>query len=173
MFRGDQPKPETSMKRRLKASVTLVALAAIASPGFAETQGLGVEGVSVAFASEEPGSVIVMRGAETFSLKTGDTLVEGDMVLTRSEGRVTLAYGETCSRELSGLQSLTISADICERAIADVDTSAPDQAGNVSQVSGLMDGTAGVALPALGVLGGIALVAAAASGEDEDQPTSP
>ena len=95
------------------------------------------------------------------------------MVLTRSEGRVTLAYGETCSRELNGLQSLTVSADFCERSIADVDTSVQDPASDGTQVAGLTDGAAGLALPALGVLAGVALIAAAESGEDEDKPTSP
>lgn len=110
-----------------------------------------------------------MRGAETFSVKTGDTLVDGDMVLTRAEGRVTLASGDTCSRELSGLQSLTVSADICEQMIASVNTSQPVSGGDLSPGTDPSQ----FALPALGVLAAVAVVAAAAPGDDEDPPTSP
>ena len=161
------------MKPCLKVSLTLAALLTVALPGFTEMDGARIIEVSVSSASEETGSVIVMRGTETLSVKTGDTLIEGDMILTRSEGRVTLSFGDTCSRELSGLQSLTVSADFCERLIADVDASAPASGGNVSQEVGLLSDTSGVVLPAIGVLAGVAIVAAAASGEDEDQPTSP
>jgi hypothetical protein len=161
------------MKPCLKASLTLAALLTVALPGFTEIDGTRIIEVSVSSVSEEAGSVLVMRGTETLSVKAGDTLFEGDMILTRSEGRVTLSFGDTCSRELSGLQSLTVSADFCERLIADVDTEASASGGNVSQTAGILGDTSGVVLPAIGVLAGVAVVAAAASGEDEDQPTSP
>lgn len=127
-----------------------------------------IEGVVVGAVSEDAGSVIVMRGSETFSLRSGDTLVEGDIVMTRSNGAVTLVYGETCSRDLEALQSLTISEEFCVRAIASVDQS------GVVLGDETVEGGVGAALPVIGALavaGGAA--AAAGGGDGDDTPTSP
>lgn len=146
-----------------RVTTIFVGLAAFAAPAFAQ-----LEGPTVGALEGEMGSVIVMRGAETFSLQTGDSLVEGDIVMTRSNGSVTIVNGTVCSRELGGLQSLTITADMCVQEIAAVDQSglvAGDEA---------VEGGVGAALPIIGglaALGGAA--AAAGGGGDDDTPTSP
>lgn len=140
------------------SGITLIAPLALAQ----------IDGVAVGAISEDAGSVIVMRGSETFSLRSGDMLVEGDVVMTRSNGAVTLVYGETCSRDLGALQSLTITEDFCVRTIASVDQS------GVIIGDEAVEGGVGAALPVIGALavaGGAA--AAAGGGDGDDTPTSP
>jgi len=58
------------------------------------------------------GSVLVLRGNETFSLVAGDTLFEGDKVFTRSNGAVKITFSG-CEQNLVGASSIEIGAAFC------------------------------------------------------------
>lgn len=67
------------------------------------------------------GSVILMRGAETFSVQEGDTLREGDIVITRAKGAATIVYGDRCTRSLGALESVTIDQEMCDEVLAAIE----------------------------------------------------
>ena len=138
----------------------LLACVAFAAPAFAQTV------VTVGSLSGDLGSVIVVRGTETFSLQAGDQLFDGDRIITRQGGSVSL-QAEGCTRDLTGLQSITVGADICVQQIASV-----DQSGLVQGEEIVGGGGVGAALPVIGGLAALGGAAAAAGGGD-DGPSSP
>ena len=146
-----------------KVPLAVAVTALLALPAFAQLGTVTVTGVT-----GETGSVIVMRGPDTFSLKDGDTLQDGDVVMARAGGTVTVNNGLLCSRDLGSLQSITISENLCDQLIASVDSS-----GVISGAEGVGGGGIGAAAPIIGgaaILGGAA--AAAGGGGGDDAPTS-
>lgn len=148
------------MKRLSVACIAALFLGSAGAPALA--QGIG----TVTSLTGEPGSVLVIRDGETFSLSDGDTLFEGDRVVTRSEGNVTLtAFG--CEQSLDPEQALTIGADFCDVApIQMADTTPPE----------VPPGTGNTLLVAGGAIVGIGAIAAAAGGgggDDGGGPVSP
>jgi hypothetical protein len=68
---------------------------------------------SVISADGPQASVIVIRGSQAYALLTGDILFDGDRIVTRSNGRVTIsAHG--CEKLLVPTSSLVIAHGICE-----------------------------------------------------------
>lgn len=132
--------------------------------------------VTVVSVSPDAGSVVVVRGAETFSLSPGDELLNGDVIVTRSSGSVSIASGDACTRDLSGLQSITIGPDICVQQIESLEQTASSE---VQAPTGTSDAVAvaSSSTQVMTVLGGVALAgavaAAAGSGGGSDQPSSP
>lgn len=149
------------MKLTYKLSALLAGLA-FAAPAFAQAP------VTVGAVSGDAGSVIVVRGTETFSLQAGDELFDGDRIITRQGGTISI-QAEGCSRDLTGLQSITVGPDICVQQIASV-----DQSGLVEGDAAVQGGGVGAAMP-LAALGGLATAAAASGGRSGGQgrPSSP
>lgn len=150
------------MKFKAKAILASAALAALAPAALAQLETVTVTGIT-----GEVGSVIVMRGGETFSLQSGNVLLPGDVIMTRSAGSITISNGSVCSRSLTGLQSITIGSDFCTQQIASVDTGGP-----LSGEAAIAGGGTGAAFPVLGALAAAGAAAAAAGGGD-DGPSSP
>ena len=142
----------------LRAAIAGLTVSAISLSAMA--QGVG----SVATITGETGSVIVLRGTETFSLSANDVLFEGDQVITQSAGATDItAYG--CTKTLAALESITISPDFCTQAIASV-----AEEGTVLADAAIVEGTGGVvALPIVGAL----LVAGGAAAGGDDGASSP
>lgn len=134
----------------------------VGQAGSADTGAVTARDVSTA-----AGSVILMRGAETFSLREGDVLREGDIVIARSSGAATIVYGETCTRTLGALQSLTIDEKICEQVVAAVDDAGLVVPEGVNGTEALIEADAAGAFPWVGALlttGGAVGAAGAAGG---------
>jgi hypothetical protein len=137
----------------LRAAIAGLAVSAISLSAMA--QGVG----SVATITGETGSVIVLRGTETFSLSANDVLFEGDQVITQSAGATDItAYG--CTKTLAALESITISPDFCTQAIASV-----AEEGTVLADAAIVEGTGGVGV-ALPIVGALVVAAAVAGGDD-------
>lgn len=150
------------MKFSAKAILASAALAALAPAALAQLETLTVTGIT-----GDVGSVIVMRGGETYSLQMGNVLLPGDVIMTRSTGTITINNGSTCARSLTGLQSITIGTDFCTTQVASVDTTSA--VGGEAAIAG---GGTGAAFPVLGALAAAGAAAAAAGGGD-DGPSSP
>lgn len=135
-----------------RLSVAAAAASAFALSAFADAAG------SVLSLAGDEGSVIVVRGNETFSLAPGDTIFEGDQIITRSGGTAEITVGN-CTRSLGSLESITVAEDFCTRTIASVDTSGTILA------DAAMEGGSGVgaAMP-LAALAGLGTAAAASGG---------
>jgi|GEM_PF-1190083 hypothetical protein len=160
------------MKQLLRACAIALGAGLIAMPSLAKTSS-----ASVVASSGGAGSVVIVRGTETLSLSPGDELLQGDVIITRASGSVSIAYGDLCTRDLEGLQSITIDSEFCVQELADIDQvegapegSAPQQVGELGEALAPSSPTA-----TLMVLGGVAVaaVAAGASGGGDDQPSSP
>jgi len=143
--------------RLLACGVAALAMG-FAIPASAQDAG----GATVSGLSGDLGQVVVVRGADTYSLQAGDQLLPGDRIITRRGGSVTLD-GAGCSRSLSGLQSITVGSDFCSVNIASVNAQ-----GSVVTGSGLA--AAPATLPVIGgiIAGGILIAAT-----EDDDPTSP
>lgn len=57
-------------------------------------------------------SVIVVRGAQTYALRDGDALFEGDRIITRSNGRVNIAV-YNCEKALEPTASIVLDDQVC------------------------------------------------------------
>ena len=144
----------------LRAAIAGFAVSAISLS--AQAQGVG----SVATITGETGSVIVLRGTETFSLSANDVLFEGDQVITQSAGATEVtAFG--CTRTLAALQSITLAPDFCTQAIASVAADATI----LAEAAIIEGGGIGAALPIAGLV--VAGGAAAAAGGGDDGASSP
>lgn len=158
------------MSSILRTAIAGLALSAISLSALAEEVGAMAEGVgSVKTVTGETGSVIVVRGAETYSLGPNDVLFEGDKIITQSEGATEVtAYG--CTQTLAALESITISPDFCTQIVVSV---AED--GTVLADAAIVEGTGGVgaALPIAGALLAAGGAAAAAGGGGDDGASSP
>ena len=168
----------THMKLKLFTS----ALVAAVFSASAIAQGVG----TISAMTGETGSVVVVRGGQTYSLKAGDTVFEGDRIVTRSGGTVTIdAMG--CSVPLGASQTAQVGSSFCtaapqtvteqvvtETAPTSTTTTASSTAGG-STAAGGAAGFAGVSSTVFvvgGVIIGSAVIVAAAS-DDEDEPASP
>jgi hypothetical protein len=159
------------MKQLIRTCAIALGAGLVAMPSLAETSS-----ASVVASSGDVGSVVIVRGTETLSLSPGDELLQGDVIITRASGRVSIAYGDLCTRDLDGLQSIVINSEFCVQELADIDQvegapegSAPQQVDALAESLAASSSTG-----TLVVLGGVAVaaVAAGASGGD-DQPSSP
>lgn len=61
------------------------------------------------------GSVIVVRGSQAYSLVAGDVLFEGDRIVTRSNGVVTIS-ANGCEKTLSPTMSVIVDDELCNVA---------------------------------------------------------
>lgn len=161
------------MKKPVQKMFSLVLGAGFAAlPAMAE-----VAAVSVVSVSPDAGSVVVVRGTETFSLSPGDELLTGDVIVTRSSGSVSISSGETCTRDLSGLQSITIGPDFCVQNIESLEQTATAET-QVSPGTGDAVVMSSATPQATAILAGLAAAgavaaAAGAGGGGGDQPSSP
>jgi hypothetical protein len=147
-----------SVKNVCIASLLVTGLPLIA---FAQEAG------SVATITGDPGSVIVMRGGESFTLSSGDAIFDGDRVVTRSGGAVELQSSD-CTRALGASSSIVIGADFCETTIV----SAEETILADSEI--IEGGTPGAALPIVGaVLAAAGAAGAAGGGGGDSTPSSP
>ena len=149
------------MSNFLRVAIAGFAVSAICFSASAQEAG------SVTTVTGETGSVIVVRGTETFSLAENDILFEGDQVITQSEGGTEITAYE-CSRTLGALESITIAPDFCTQTIASVAQDEIVLADN--EIVG--GGGVGTALPVIGALAAAGGAAAVAGGGDEDSPSS-
>lgn len=165
------------MRKILKASVAALALA-VAVPAVAHAQQVG----TVASVSGPQGSVLVVRGSETYFLSSGDALFAGDQIFVRSEGSVELS-GSGCSVPLSANSSMTLGADMCQSTPVDFNGDVPGAngatgageiaaAGPVEIVGGAVAGANPAVLAVAGIVG-VGGIAAAASDGDSSTPSSP
>ena len=148
------------MSNFLRAVIAGVALSAVSLPALAQ------EG-SVVAVTGDAGSVIVVRGTETFSLAPTDVLFAGDRIITQTTGGTEVtAFG--CTRTLASLQSITIAPDFCTQTIASV---AAD--GTLLADAAIVEGGGiGAALPLAG-LAAAGAAAGAAGGGGDDGASSP
>ncbi len=144
----------------LRAAIAGLAVSAISLSALAQEVG------SVATVTGDTGSVIVVRGAETFSLAAEDVLFEGDQVITQSAGATEITAYE-CTRTLGALEAITLAPDFCTQVIASV---AAD--GTILAEAAIIEGGGiGAALPIAGIV--LAGGAAAAAGGGDDGASSP
>lgn len=124
---------------------------------------------SVTATTGETGSVIVVRGGETFSLQSGDPLFDGDRIVTRSDASVDIT-SDACVRTIPASSTIVIGADFCETIIASAEETILADAGEITTGGGT-----GAALPILGGLVAAGGAAAAAGGGSDSPPraTSP
>jgi hypothetical protein len=142
----------------LRAAIAGLAVSAMSLSAQAQEVG------SVTTVTGDTGSVIVVRGSETFSLAAEDVLFEGDQVITQSAGATEITAYE-CTRTLGALEAITIAQDFCTQVIASV---AED--GTILADAAIIEGgTVGGILPfaAGGLLAAGGVAAAAAAGDDD------
>lgn len=151
------------MFRKISSTV-IIALGLVAGSAFA--QGIG----TITAISGETGTVIVQRGADTYSLGLNDELFPGDKIVTREGGTVQFsAYG--CSVDLEGGSMATLNADFC--ATTPVTTTAEVLPPAEPVVTGVTAASNTGLLIGAGLLGAGAIAAAAGSGGGNDTPASP
>lgn len=144
----------------LRAAIAGFAVSAISLSAQAQEVG------SVTTVTGDTGSVIVVRGSETFSLAAEDVLFEGDQVITQSAGATEITAYE-CTRTLGALEAITLAPDFCTQVIASV---AAD--GTILADAAIAGGGGiGAALPIAGIV--LAGGAAAAAGGGDDGASSP
>ena len=151
------------MIRMAIMSLAAIGLSATASISTAQEAG------SVTAVTGSEGSVVVVRGGETFSLNSGDTLFEGDRIVTR-EGASIDIKAPGCDRAIPQNSTIVISAGFCEATIASVDQTILAEAGLPASGGGV-----GAALPIIGGIAGAGGLAAAAGGGGggSSSPSSP
>ena len=88
--------------------MSMIALAAFAVAPAAQAEVAGTVGATTG----DLGSVLVVREGEVYSLSTGDTLLVGDIVATRSAGSVLLSL-TGCNVSLGGVEQIEIGAASC------------------------------------------------------------
>ena len=113
------------------------------------------------------GSVIVLRGGETFSLDDGSTLFDGDKIITRADASVDITVSG-CTRTIPANSTIDITSAFCDASIVTVDNTV------LADVELPTSGGTGAALPILGGLGALGgLAAAAGGGGGGGSPSSP
>ena len=149
-------------------SIALAALIGLsASPGALAQTKTG----SVTVLATPPGSVLILRGGQTYQLSLGDTLFEGDLIFTRSNGTTQFEI-DGCKVRLNGEQSILVKLpDVC--TVAPTTLASSDVVGGITVGTGAPVGVGAtpVLLGALALGGGAA--AAAAAGGTSDTPSSP
>lgn len=150
---------------RLPSIVLVVLLGLSATPGAIAQQ--STPG-SVTDLATEPGSVLVLRGGQTYELKMGDAIFEGDQIFTRTNGATRFTIGG-CSVGLGGQQSILVKLpEVC--TLAPTTLAYSDVVGGVEVGTGAAGGIG--ATPVL--LGSLALAGgAAAAGGGGSSPSSP
>jgi len=126
------------------------------------------ESGSVVARTGDAGSVIVMRGGESYSLANGDSIFPGDRIVTRSSGTVNVEING-CVREIGASSTIVVSDNFCEAIIASADET-------ILADAGIVEGTStGSVLPLVGlaVLGGGAAAAAGGGGGGGDSAPTP
>jgi hypothetical protein len=112
------------------------------------------------------GSVIVMRGGESYSLASGDAIFAGDRIVTRSGGSVSVEVNG-CVRDIGASSTIVVNDNFCEAVIASADET-------ILADAPIVEGTStGSVLPLVGlaVLGGGAAAAAGGGGGGASAPT--
>jgi len=132
-------------------------IAGIAAFALSGTFMIAAAASSVTAVTGETGSVIVVRGGESFSLQAGDPLFEGDRIVTRTAGTADITT-DNCERTIPASSTIVIDAEFCEIVIASADETILADAGEISSGGGV-----GAAMP-LAALGGLATAAAASGG---------
>lgn len=148
------------LKRSIITLSTVFALAS-AAPAFAQ------QVARVTLLDTPAGSVFVIRDGETFELRQGDQLFDGDTVFTRTNGAVQFAAAG-CQRSIAGESQILISPAVCDAPVTTLASS--------SVVGGVQIGTGVNSTGATaGILGlaGLGGAAAAAGGGGNDRPASP
>ncbi len=146
-------------------SLVVLGVAAASSFGIAAAQAPSRVGEVGAVTGPE-GSVLVVRGSESFTLRTGDALFDNDQVFTRSNGTASLTF-PGCSLGLGSASSITVNSGVC--------TATPIQLAANEVVGGVTIGAGGAggigATPA--ILGALATAGGAAALAGDDGPSSP
>jgi len=172
-----------------KALFSAVAGLVLAAPAFAQVLGT-VSGIT------EIGQVVIVRGGTTYSLQNGDSLFEGDEIISRTGGSVQLEI-PGCPTTLGSSTTVTMGANACAAQPQPLTPQAEQLAMSkvnetmtVTQTGGAASGGAGAAaggaaaggaagsafvVPALLTVAGVGGIAAAASDDDDDDntPSSP
>lgn len=155
------------MQLRLTLAVAAAALLMAGTAQADETSGsLG----SVTATVGPTNSVLVLRGNTTYRLQEGDTLFEGDLVFTRTNGSTTLNLNG-CTVELPKASSLPIGSESCNLA--------PTQLASTEVIGGfeIAAGAGGVggtpALLGLALLAGGGAAAAGGGGGGGNAPVQP
>lgn len=151
------------MSRKLFTALTVIGLSTSLSIAAAQDAG------TVAGVTGADGSVVVVRGGETFSLASGDTLFDGDRIVTR-DGASIEVNTPGCSRSIPANSTIVIASGFCDATIASVDQTVLAEAGLPTAGGGV-----GAALPVIGGLAAAGGVAAAAGGGGggDSAPSSP
>lgn len=94
----------------MSAHLILGLLAMLVSPAFASAAEPVGEVSSV---SGPEGAVLVVRGASTYYLSTGDALFAGDKIFTRDQGHVAM-IANGCALELAPISAVVVNASLCD-----------------------------------------------------------
>lgn len=152
------------VKNLLKISAFALAAVGVTPLAFADTALATVSKVT-----GEDGTVVVIRQTDAFALREGDDLFDGDRIIVRPQSVVEIA-GIDCTVSLEESQSLTVSSNLCEDAIALVSpgefagvSSTVEAVGTAAPLWTLFAATAGPTAAAVDALTG-------ANGASEDTP---
>ena len=135
------------MKLKLLAAVSAVWLSGAFMAAHAAS--------SVSAITGEVGSVLVVRGGQTFTLSARDELFDGDRIVTRSGGSVKIVT-DGCTRTLPAMSTVVIDGAFCDAVFASASRTVLAEAGITP---------AGTFSP-LPLVAGVAVVAVAAASLD-------
>jgi hypothetical protein len=93
-----------------KGALTVFAMAL--TPVFAVAQKIAPEAGKVIEVGGPVGAVIVVRGAQSYELNSGDLLFPGDRIVTRMNGSVKLSVS-ACEVSVDPTSSIVIDKDVC------------------------------------------------------------
>ena len=142
---------------RSSSVLALCAASSLALLSAAVAQTPGVIG-TVSTITGPAGSVLVVRGSQTYSLNLGDTLFEGDQIFTRTVGAVQIQT-PGCVKDITSASSIVMSAAFCN--VQPVTLASSQVVGGV-QIGAATGGVIG-ATPTLLTLAGVGAAAAAAN----------
>ena len=149
-------------------SIVLAALVGLSAAPAALAQPTAPGSVTVL--ATPPGSVLILRGGQTYQLSLGDAIFEGDLIFTRTNGAAQFAIGG-CNVRLNGEQSILVK-------LPDVCTMVPTTLASSDVVGGITVGTGAAGVGATPVLLGLlaaggATAAAVGGAGGSSSPASP
>jgi hypothetical protein len=107
------------------------------------------------------GAVIVVRGAQAYSLVSGDLLFEGDRVVTRSNGSAKIS-ANGCEKAISATSSIVVNAELCNVVPIQLANAEPLGSADVLPAASAT-GATGLILPGLLAAGGTTAAAVTGS----------
>lgn len=145
------------MKNLVRVAIAAMGILA-AGAAWAQTE---QPGTAIGSVSNLSGPVTVQRGAQTYTLSSGNQIFSGDRVLTGTGGNVLITLTGACVKSLTPNQSIVVNAQFC--------TAAPVSLGQGAANTAVATGTGNI-LPVVGALAAVGAGAAAANGGGSSSP---